>query len=90
MSLHVRISSEAIAAGLRKPQQVHGPFLQVGSAATPTFKTEKDASFSFQMFVFSLFLSEFKRDFLELLRRRFGEFQFKGLEKGRYLFKLVF
>lgn len=78
MSLHVRIPPEAAAAGLREPQPVHGPFLPVSQRQqrNNVKNGTNYVSLSFQrVCFFFVSLREFKRDFLELLRRRFGEFQ---------------
>lgn len=75
VSLHVRVPPEAAAAGLREPHQVHGLLLRVSSV----------------MFMFKILMkrivcsysccsspSEFRSDFIELLRRRFGEMGFSS------------
>lgn len=80
MSLHVRVSPEAAAAGLRKPQQVHGPFLPVSSptSASAFITTINVTVCGFSWFIsFFVSLREFKSEFLELLRRRFGESKYK-------------
>lgn len=81
MSLHVRVPPEAAAAGLGKPQQVHGPFLPV-SSPTAFITTINVTVWAFSWFIsFFVSLREFKSEFLELLRRRFGESKYKEDQK---------
>jgi len=77
MPLHGGVPPEAAAAGLGGPEQVHGLLLRVGSHMglkynnnTTTITNNRRRS----SFVFTCLPSEFKRDFIELLSRRFGEF----------------
>lgn len=73
MSLHVRVPSAATAARLGEPQQVHGLFLPVSLVWLPCRVVVKLVPSSFGVIYSFLTVREFKSDFLELLRRRFGE-----------------
>ena len=73
MPLHVRVPPEAASAGLRRPKQIHGLLLRVSSFECKLCSMLMLFFIWLELIPASSLRSEFKNEFLELLRRRFGE-----------------